>query len=90
MGVVVDVRLVSVLSLNVFVGCVPMFEHGMVVVVRVRRDKMLHFAARTAAAVMCDMYVVVVVHEVLVLVRLETRGCHFAPPSHATRVRPLF
>jgi len=77
--VVVDMRLVRMLSLRIVVRRVSVLKGRMVVIVHVCGHKMLRLPRRAAAAVVANVHVLVVVHCLIVPVHLEVRR-HVAPP----------
>ncbi len=78
---VMDVRFVFMLPTGIRMRAVRMIHSRMVVLVPVRGDEVLHLSSRTALAVVREMDVIVIVHQRLVLVTLQSRGHVYDAPS---------
>jgi len=72
MRVVMDVRLVLVLSSRILASTMCVVNLGVVVIVSMDRAQMFEFSSRTAYGVMGHMYVLVIVKQPFVPVALKT------------------
>jgi len=76
-----DVPLVLVLPKKVLVRAVGVLERGVIVLVAMGSDQVLHLSADPTFRMVSDMYVLVIVDGFGVLVPLKTSNVHRLPPS---------